>query len=157
MLQKSNTVCYSRGMNTMAVGVYFKTLRLKYGWSQQDLADHVTRYLNRLDRPISKTPVTNLETGKTWPEGDTFTAMIAVLQANIAHIVALQRDSEATEEYAQEMAEEWFDKEQLGRLDHIIVNTKPDQYAAILSDVRRELLRDPTLERHLRGILSRGA
>lgn len=153
MLQKSNRICYIRGMNTMAVGIYFKTLRSKYDWSQQKTVNLVSERLGRGNIPFDKGILSRLENGKTWPEGDFFTALIAVLQANIVHVVALQNDEEATERYAKELAETWFDKEQLGRLDHVIANTKPDEFAAILADVRRELMRDPGLERHLRGIL----
>lgn len=138
------TLCYSGAMNTEAVGAYFRALRNRHRLSQDEAAALVTKHIGEL---VTKTVISNFETGKTWPGGDKLLGLMVVLHANFEEVVMLQVNDTVTPEEGQALGEKRYAsiENELEALVRFAKLRTPDEFESIMQDVRREVLDDPSL------------
>jgi len=79
---------------------------------------------------------------------------MATLRGSWADVERLMGDKTADKDAGRQAAYDWFSRAQLDRIDRLVETRTPDEFERVISDVRTELLTDPSFFQFIRGILA---
>lgn len=134
----------------MALGAYFKTLRLGRDLHQADLAERLSL---RLGRSVDKSTVWRMEKGRTMPSGPILSAVLGILGGDITDVNLLRATPDNIEE-GKRLARIRLTEEQVARADQMIDETPDEVLDEIFDELRDEARATPALLSHLRTFLA---